>query len=267
MRIYIPSRGRFDERLLRSPAAQLPDSADVVWVVGHDEAPHYVSQLALFRVPGRVVPCSEQPNISAVRHWIGRHAALEGHDRFCMMDDDIGFLVRRSPDTWQLRATTPAESMDMVRWLERALDTCDHAGISAREGNNRAGEGTVETLVDRDTRMMRVLAYRTDRFLDMVHGRVRVMEDFDISLQLLRSGGSNAVSFWWAQGQRMTNEDGGCSVWRTREVHEESARRLAELHPGLVRLRQKQNKTDADGLGTRLEVTISWKRARAASGG
>ena len=59
----------------------------------------------------------------------------------------------------------------------------------------------------------------------------------------------------------MTNEDGGCSEYRTHEFHEHSARRLAELHPGLVTLRQKSNKTDREGFGTRTEVTIQWKRA------
>ncbi len=87
------------------------------------------------------------------------------------------------------------------------------------------------------------------------------MEDFDVQLQLLKRGLGNACLYYWAQGQSKTNAPGGCSLWRTHEVHEAAARRLAELHPGLVRLRQKANKTDAGGFGTRMEVTIAWKKA------
>lgn len=148
----------------------------------------------------------------------------------------------------------------MLRTIEGLLDEYAHVGVSAREGNNRAGEGDAP-LLQENTRTYRVLAYQTDMFLSVEHGRVRVMEDFDVNLQLLRQGHKNACLFYWAQGQKMTNAPGGCSTWRTHEVHEESARRLAELHPGLVSLREKHNKTDADGFGTRTEVTIQWKRA------
>ena len=119
----------------------------------------------------------------------------------------------------------------------------------------------MHTLVDHNTRTLRVLAYQTQAHVRCNHLRVSVMEDFDIALQLLEKGGSIAVSYWWAQGQRMTNESGGCSVYRSHEVHEDSARSLATLHPGLVSLRQKSNKTDRDGFGTRTEVTIQWKLA------
>ena len=114
-----------------------------------------------------------------------------------------------------------------------------------------------------NVRPMRAQGFQTEAFLSFEHGRVRVMEDFDITLQILRAGGSCAVNYYYAQGQRMTNEAGGCSTWRTHEIHEESARRLAELHPGIVSLRQKQNKGDQNGFGTRTEVTIQWKSAWA----
>jgi hypothetical protein len=150
----------------------------------------------------------------------------------------------------------------MLLWMQSALNEHAHVSVSAREGNNRAGVGEAP-LVSLNTRTLRVLAYRTEEFLRAEHGRVPVMEDFDVNLQLLRAGHSNACASFWAQGQRMTNEAGGCSTYRTHELHEGAARRLAELHPGLVRLRQKQNKTDREGFGTRTEVTISWKAAYA----
>lgn len=261
MRIYVPSMSRADHRLASGPAAQMPDML-VHYVVPEAQTHLYVDALRQHGLMRNtfVIPCPER-GIAATRHFIARHAREAGSPHLCMIDDDVGFLIRRAEDTWQLRAQTPEETVQMMGWIDAELDRTEHVSVSAREGNNRAGIGSVETLVDRNTRTLRVLAYQTEALLAAEHGRVDVMEDFDVSLQILRAGGSNAVSFWYAQGQRMTNEQGGCSEYRSHEVHEASARRLAELHPGLVRLRQKVNKTDREGFGTRTEVTISWKRA------
>ena len=80
-------------------------------------------------------------------------------------------------------------------------------------------------------------------------------------MQILANGGEIASNYYWAQGQRMMNEAGGCSEWRTHEIHEKAAETLARLHPGVVSLRQKQNNLDKNGFGTRTEVTIQWKYA------
>lgn len=262
MKIYIPSRGRADDRLLKGPAAQMPPGLDVSYVVPPSEADAYRAALHENGVAATVIEC-DQPGIARTRFWIGQHADRNGHSKFCMMDDDIGFLVRSSPDSWKLRGTTPAEVGEAISWLEGMLDKYAHASLSTREGNNRPGTGSRDTMIVVNTRTLRVLAYRTRDFLSVKHCRVLVMEDFDVNLQILENGGENVVSFWYAQGQRMTNEDGGCSTYRSHALHEACAKKLAKLHPGLVQLRQKQNKTDADGFGTRTEVTIQWKAAAA----
>lgn len=181
-----------------------------------------------------------------------------------MMDDDVDFLVRRSPEDWQLVGQSEEDTRDMLDTMHDMLDAHAMVGISSREGNNRVGVGApdAECMVAVNTRIMRVFGIRVDDWLEMEHGRVEVMEDFDLTLQLLRSGRTNANLFYWANGQRMTNMPGGCSTYRSHEVQDRSARRLQELHgERIVRLRQKQNKTDREGLGTRTEVTIMWKRA------
>jgi len=260
-RIYVPSRGRADDRLLRGPSVQAPHGTDVVYVVGPDEIAKYSVAILRNGLPARVVSCEHQPNISAVRWWIGLHAQKDGLDRFVIMDDDVGLLVRKADDNWQLRGAEKDDVQQMLQWMWSELDRSQNVGISPREGNNRVGVGNSAELTQYNTRAMRVQGFQTEAFLACEHGRVRVMEDFDISLQILAAGGQIAVNYFWAQGQRMTNESGGCSEWRTHEIHEASARRLAELHPGIVTLRQKSNKTDKDGFGTRTEVTIQWKRA------
>jgi hypothetical protein len=247
--------------MLRGPAKELPLGTDVVYVVGPDEMWKYAVVMLELGIPARLLCCPEQPNIAMVRRWIGARASAEGLKKFVIMDDDVGLLVRRGTDTWQLAGTTHDDAQAMLNWMEEALDSWENVGISAREGNNRAGVGGVLELSKTNTRLMRVQGFQTVAFNMCEHGRTQVMEDFDISLQILENGGSNCCSYFWAQGQAMTNAAGGCSEWRTHEVHEESAKRLRELHPGLVQLREKRNKGDADGFGTRTEVTIQWKAA------
>jgi len=263
MRIYIPSLSRSGD-IGRGPLHELPPHVlggrALSYVVPVEQAEEYTQALSREkRQDVSVLPCPER-GIAATRLWIGEHARMHDQSKFLMLDDDIGFLVRRSPDTWKLRNPQPLEIMRLLNEVEMQLDDNEHVGVSAREGNNNPGTGGVD-LVVRNTRTIRALAFQTHAFLSVEHGRVDVMEDFDVSLQILRNGGSNLSLFYWAQGQSMTNAPGGCSTYRDHELHEKSAKRLSELHPGCVKLVEKRNKTDADGFGTRTEVRIQWKKA------
>jgi len=259
--VYVPSRNRADDRLLRGPASQVSPDVDVVYVVGPDQLHDYAVAILDCDLRARILSCNLQPDIALVRAWIGENARKSGKDRFIIMDDDVDLLVRESPESWRLVKADPTDVDAMLEWMWKQLDETENVGISAREGNNRAGIGGVSDLTVFSTRPMRVQGFRTDAFLACEHGRVQVMEDFDISLQILAAGGSVCVNYYWAQGQKMTNAAGGCSDWRTHDIHESSAQRLAELHPGIVSLRQKINKGDQNGFGTRTEVTVQWKYA------
>lgn len=259
MYIFIPSTHRHD-KIDRGPLQDLTEEVrgrhKVHYVVPDGEGLSY--REALPRDVGVITTAAK--GIAQTRHIIGLHCRDRVVDHFLMLDDDIRFLVRRDEDDWRLRGPNTDEVMEMLSAVDKSLLLYDHVGISAREGNNRIGTGG-KSLRAENTRTLRALAYQTESFLSVEHGRVDVMEDFDVNLQILRQGGSNCCLHYWAQGQAMTNAPGGCSTYRTHAVHEKSAHKLAELHPGLVRLRQKTNKTDREGFGTRTEVTIQWKKA------
>lgn len=196
--------------------------------------------------------------IARTREYCGQSAAS---DRFLMLDDDLKFFRRVSPTDYRLRLPTDLDDDigSMLDLVSASLDRYAHVAVSAREGNNRLPYGGVEC-----SRPLRALAYRTKEFLKCEHGRVRVMEDFDVTLQLLRRGLRNFIVSSWAQDQKQTQAAGGCSDYRTLEVHETEVRRFAELHDGFVRLREKRNKTGGE-FGTRLEATIYWQRAWESS--
>lgn len=265
MKIYIPSHNRAHPEMISSgPLACMGQEAidRVSYVVHTEQLSDY--QMALDKSPFDNVNIIgvETENIAQTRHRIGKYCEAHGQNKFVMMDDDIQFLIRKSPDVWNLRGTEPHEVDQMLSWVEALLDDHAHVGVSPREGQNNLGIGGPD-LLSLNTRTLRALAYRTKDFLSVEHERVTVMEDFDTNLQLLRLGLSNANVAYWAQGQKMTNAPGGCSVYRTHDVHQRSAEKLAELHHPFVTLVEKTNKTDQSGFGTRKEVRIQWKKAYA----
>lgn len=266
MLITIPSRGRA-QTLVSGTLSLIPPN---LWpwtaVFTHpSELDEYREAVNFAGFDGVGVWDVEYDTIGEKRLRIGECAKNGGHHKFVMLDDDIDFLVRKASDDWRLTAASEHDVGRMFRALDSYLDDYAQVAISPREGNNRFGVGGPTDLVAECTRAMRITAYNVDDFLSVEHNRVRVMEDFDVLLQLLKSGRKNAVLGWWANGQKMTNAAGGCSIWRTREIHDEAVEKLASLHPEHVKVRLKQNKTDAEGLGTRKEVTVQWKRAYASS--
>jgi len=230
----------------------MPLEHPVRFVVPPEEHTNYAR-----KTEAPVLACPEK-GIAAVRRWIGEHAARQGEPYFLMLDDDVQFYRRRENSVYLRNADQPGDMEECLARVEEFLKAGYAAvGISPREGNNR-----IEAPYAENTRLIRALAFHTEPFLACEHQRVQVMEDFDILLQLLRSGRPNANIYEFAQGQKSTNAPGGCSTYRTHQLHEKSAHRLAELHPSFVKLREKRNKTGGD-FGTRTEVTIQWKKAYA----
>lgn len=261
--IYIPSRSRAEE-LLKGTLGEIPRDLEqlVHVVVPKGQAKDYARQLETAQSKAGWLACPAR-GIANTRRWIGEYAASVGQDKFLMLDDDLGFLIRRSPDTWRLRGTTEKEVRTMLNVVERRLDHYACVGISPREGQNRLEASKIEDVYE-NTRIIRALAFRTEEFLGCKHGRLQVMEDFDVLLQLLRQGHPNCQLTYFAQGQGSTQAPGGCSDYRTHESHEKSARKLQRMHPDFVSLRQKNNKSGGE-FGHRTEVTIQWKRAFASS--
>lgn len=265
MKIYIPSSGRSGaESILAGPVADFSEDvrARTTYVVPPAQLAEYHSMLENTGLLADGVTATPSPalGIAATRHWIGQTCYENGEAKFAMVDDDVRFVRRASEDTTSLIKCARSDVDEMWQFVENQLDYFAHVGVSARQGNNNIGVGDQLTVVDVNTRTLRVLCYLTKDFLKAQHGRVPVMEDFDVNLQLLRMGRPNLNIGWWSQDQKMTNAPGGCSTYRTHQLHEQAAHKLAELHAPYVKLRQKANKTGGE-FGTRTEVTIYWKKA------
>lgn len=263
MMIAIPSRGRSHTILgprdaLRCLADPLMDHT---YIFNHySDGDEYIHEEMLNKIHDlrHIIPLGYW-SIGEKRRQMAVEAKKLGYKKIMMIDDDVNLLVRRADDNWQLRYTEDDETIEMYNYVSMFLERYAQVSLGAREGNNRLGLGGPDIIIE-NYRGMRANAFNVDEFLSLEHGRVAVMEDFDITLQLLRRRRKTAVTVYWATGQKATNTEGGCSLWRTHELHEQSVYKLMELHPGLVRARWKENKGGGE-FGKRVEATISWKQA------
>lgn len=249
MNIVIPTYGRVNKQTTY-------DNLPAHWrervklVVRADEEPHHPIDRELIVLPTNV------RDIGDVRHWLIHTCEELEHDKLVMLDDDMVFAARRTDEPNKFRNMTNQDFDDMFADLEHQLGEFAHAGISHREGANRNTDPYVEC-----TRQMRVLGYQKNilRALNIT-GRTPVMEDFDVTLQLLRKGLPNRLCNNWVHNQGGSQVTGGCSEMRTPELQAEAAHMLHELHPRFVKVVEKETKTSWGG-GTRTDVTIYWKKA------
>lgn len=255
MRIYIPTYGRSFKQVTLSnlpPALQF-----FTTLVVQERESHLYDFVKNTSVKITILPPTIK-TIGPTRDWIiQHHLKLHKKDpKIVMLDDDIKFDTRRKDDPGKFLTATPAEILLLFETLAKTLSAATHAGVLAREGGNRVRKPYIFS-----TRMMRVLAYNLDLFPKNVSfSRVPLMEDFDVTLQLLRLRHSNVVLCDWVQGQGSSNAPGGCSSYRTLKLQERSANMLRKLHPKFVKVVKKKTKGAWNGQ-ERTDVMVQWKKA------
>lgn len=256
MQIYIPTLRRNETQItLRS----LPQEwhANTTLVVDKDDG---------VVIPGKpkavkILVCPDR-GIGKVRQFIvDSHDVKKYGPAVLMLDDDLRFFIRRLDDRTKFLKATETDIGDCFALLASEMGGFAHGGIVAREGGNRVKNDVVH-----NTRLLRALAYDVSilRKVGARFDRLPVMEDFDVSLQLLRAGYPSIGLAAWVQDQTKSNAPGGCSTYRTLDVQAEGARGLAKLHAPFVTVLEKTTKT-AWGGATRTDVRVSWGKAYASS--
>lgn len=256
MDIVIPTRGRWD---LKLTCDTLPrELRKNVWIVCPSTETNRHRDVRPW-LGDRIVPQPDNAmTIAKKRAWIMRTwgcTSLPHRDRIVMLDDDLRFFVKREDDPKRLRTATEDDVILYFEELAKMLGPkYVHAGFGSRLFNNAKEPGW-----EIAKRMQYVLGY----YLPIVRqecdlsGRIETREDMDYVLQLLRKGHPNAVCHTLVVEQ--SNDyaaRGGCSGQRTTASSDADAERLAELHPGLVRVVQKNYKGSP-----RKEVVVRWEAA------
>ena len=254
MDIVIPTYGRFhDQQTLKQLLA-----ADLhpTLVVQLREAPayeRYDTQVKIHILPDHI------HTIAPTRQYILDNVGTS--DKLCMIDDDLVFYKRRKDDCSKLADISPADLHRAFGLLDNQLSLFPHVGFASREGANRNTEELVM-----NTRIMRVLGYdrETLQVEKIRFDEMEVMEDFHVALSLLERGYENCILNNYAHNQGGSGSAGGCSHFRTPELHAANARKLHDLHPQFVAVVEKTTRGSFGG-GTRTDVKIQWKRALESS--
>lgn len=268
LEVFIPSRSRWDRARGHPTLEALKGKWDkVALVVPAKQAARYKPLAAHYGV--RLLACPYD-GIAHTRRFIGEKA----RDRFIMLDDDLRFYRRKSVDDWHLYAFNKGDMVGMLVLVARLLDLYAHVCVGPRQFNRKYSTAVPPSGATVEPhkypwyvigRPLRALAYRKREFLKCEHGRVTIMEDFDVTLQLLRMGYQNVIITQYAQDQYVTGEPGGCSDYRDHKVHADNVHKLAKLHAGFVKLVEKQNKAvklqAARDFGKRVEAMIFWDKA------
>ena len=197
------------------------------------------------------------------RLWVLRDALLKkkyfDDDIIFILDDDLIFAKRETPDKGgKLLRLSDKEELEivfdqMVEWLEQGYA---QVGLSNRNGNNRK-----DGLYEENTRISCITGLNLTQIGTATY-RNPVMEDFDLTLQLLRQGKPNKVLLTHTYDQiGGSNAKGGCSVYRTKEMHRASAEMLLRDHPEFVKVVEKKTKNGWFEGGVRHDVVVQWKKA------
>lgn len=257
MQILIPSRSRAQKLITPRKIPQRFHDLMTVYVA-EEQLSEYVSHNPNLTIK----------SVSTLNDLLGEKLekmAKDASDDLVMIcDDDFTFFRRKNPHEAGLVEMEDEDWDDLFNKIEGEFEWDPNlygVGVSMRQGNNR-----LEYPGERNTRLNGCIVYRRNVFLSAEHGRVNPMNDFDVNLQLLRRGYNNILLSEFCYNQPSTNSPGGSSDYRTLETQDRAAKRLCELHPGFVRLRQKENVSGHDEFRIRTEVTISWKKARKSAG-
>lgn len=255
MKIYIPTRGRVKNQLtLRGLPPELQEQAIIV--CPKDEIGRHDVECRYDKIKTNFLA---QPDdikfIADKRKWIVEQCP---EDKLVMLDDDLRFAVRREDNPGLFRKATNEDVLTAFKELAEILsEETPHAGFAAR--GMSIGDAAKRGGWQESKRAMYVLGF----YLPIARfwaewGRIRIREDFDITLQLLSMGFPNRVNYSFVTDQKAFTPGGGDSpLERTVDISNAAARQLQELHPDYVTLSEK---TFANS-PSRTEVIIQWIKA------
>ncbi len=247
VQIVIPTKGRIDRQItLQSLPRELRKRTTIV--CPENEAVALSYEYADVEIVVEPYPMT----IAQKRTWIVQEWSKCGYNKIIMLDDDLTFATRISKNETGLR---PIQGNELIPEFERIEDKLGpeypHVGFGSRQGNNHESGDWKSP-----ARMQCTLGYYLPIVAKCRWDLVVLRSDYCMTLQLLLMGHPNAVWTGTVVDQRY-DTPGGCSTYRTTEMSNAEAEKLAALFPGYVSVRRKNYK----GSVPRLEVTCQWKKA------
>jgi hypothetical protein len=209
--------------------------------------------------PVLALPKTVPSFLSPQRQWVMGNAK---HDFVWLMDDDLSFDCRY--DGIKLRKSNNEEMNLMLSDVLKLMEKYPLVGISGRYGNNHVPERLKENCKVTRCYCVNKSVFLKEKF-NLAPFDAFVMEDLAISLAVLEAGYPSCVLHDYAQGDKARNTPGGCSVYRTLDVQEKSAKCMVATHPGIVQIQMKKRKhgwgkpIGDSGEVVRTGVKVSWR--------
>ena len=209
----------------------------------------------------------EQPSdvktIAQKRAWLIRQCEKP---KFLMIDDDMRFCIRvadpalrTKEDPKYLHVQEDINDPRLINFLHEFFDKLDeyaHATITPRQNSHTV---PYEVKWKELGRAVYALGFQTEVIRNKCElGRILTREDYDYTLQLLKQGYKNVIGCDVALNTAAYVGKGGTEDERTLDRANQDALKLQELHPGLVKLVNREYKT---GTPDRLEPVIQWQKA------
>jgi hypothetical protein len=257
--IVIPTLGRTHKQITYNNLPEQYQNQTLFTVQPHEyDEMHEIYGDKVLKLPAEI------NKIAATREWIFNEFKDTRHMVF---DDDLEFVVKEP---------NPGEG---TKWLSRKFTTQDfHDAFDLvndwmDEGISFGGFLPAWVIPDvkqwpirENQRMMTNWFFDGPKIpRDLQWCRVEAAEDFDVNLQLLTRGFKNRISAKYMVTCSETNAEGGCSVWRTLDLHNDAQRKLANLFPEFVTIREKEVASGPWKGQTKLAVTIQHKKAYESS--
>lgn len=255
--IYIPSTSRADVNMTFL-ALPMDWRKQTTIVVGRGEKLAYQKRFPKY---ARIIECPLQ-GIGKVRQWVIDNTEAK---YVLMLDDDLRFATRIKKGEVKLRPCDQDDVGDILETLFGYMkyDGYLHVGLAKRTEasfflcNHRivVRQNNVHGF---NVRKLRKLKKKDVRF-----DRMKLMEDFHVTLRLFELGYPNKVLFDYTWDQRGSNYRGGCSTYRTPKAQKLAALALHDSHPKVVEVVKKEVKAAASwkDMKVRYDVRIQWRKA------
>jgi len=194
-------------------------------------------------------------NIKEIRQYV---LDMVPKGKLVMLDDDLEIYARQPDNKWPKATNT--ELRRLFSTVGTMLDTYAHGGVCDKFMSQHR-----PTTYQRNQRYYHIDAFNTALFPNpKPRYRCEGSEDMDMNLQLLKLGRPNFLLTQWAHADKAWAE-GGCSVWRTPTSSELIQRKLAALHPDVIKLVQPKRDMKSHG-NPSFSMRINWRKAAEIGG-
>lgn len=249
--VYIPTKGRKGQEL--KTLSQILKFSDIkpIIICPTNEFDNFAHQYH-----PNIVRAVDKKYLGQVWQHILENCPTQG---VIIIDDDLRFCIRYLKIHDWLEQVKNKELNNMFSWMNEQLDAgFVHGSISIRKGNHFIEEDFRDCANAKDCLFFnRDVLLKENARLD----RLKTMQDFDITLQLMNKGYPNRVGYNWCCDQENPTAEGGTTLYRTPEVQKEAAYQLAEFWPDYVKVIKKKAKSKTAIYGSeRYDVRIAWRR-------